>query len=73
MFVLQPGTTQYCAHQTHDGIPKGRPGGPAGPTRKLWPTGHLSFDAAKAAYTVSTTKAAAEPSALPELDITLEV
>ena len=71
MFVLQPGHTQYCAHQTHDGVPKGAPGGPKPPTRKLWPTGHLSFDEAVTSYHGLTDKAAAEPSALPEL--TLEV
>lgn len=73
MFVLQPGTTQYCAHQSHDGRPKTHPLGSAPATRKLWPTGHLSFAEAVRVYSGVTTKAAVEPSALPSLDITLEV
>ena len=66
MMVLVSGL-QYCPDQSHD--PHGKKPG----TRNLWPGGHVSFAAAVAEYHGATTKAAGEPSALPELDITLEV
>jgi len=72
MFVLTYGNTQYCAHVAHDGRPKTHPLGKSSPTPKSWPTGHVSFAAAVAAYHGVTAKAAAEPSALPELNVTLE-
>ncbi len=68
---VTPGTKrQYCPDQSHDGprLPHKRPA-----TRAFWPFGWRSFEAAAAEYNGSTTKAAAEPSALPELNITLEV
>jgi hydroxyacyl-ACP dehydratase HTD2-like protein with hotdog domain len=73
MFVLQPGSKQYCSHQTHDGTSKKHPKGAAPATRKIWPTGHISFAEAVKVYSGATTKAAVEPSALPTLDINLEV
>jgi hypothetical protein len=69
MFVLNSANdVQYCADQSHDAHGKARPA-----TRNFWPTGHLSFAEAERVYSGTTAKAAAEPSALPTLDITLEV
>jgi hypothetical protein len=70
MLVIRGTQTQYCPDQGHDGTP-GKDGQP--PSRSFWPTGFRSFEAALAEYHGATAKAASEPSALPTLDITLEV
>jgi len=67
------GKTQHCIHRDHDGYPASHPGGATDPTPFIWPSGIDSFPAAVKAYHSGTTKAAVEPSALPTLDITLEV
>lgn len=71
MLVI-PGTQrQQCPHQTHDGVWSDGVKNP--PTRSRWSLGHVSFAREVAEYNGQTTKAAVEPSALPTLDITLEV
>jgi|GEM_PF-3075918 len=69
MTSLQSGT-QYCPHQSHDGIWTKEGKRPA--TRSLWPGDWRSFAEAAAAYN-GVTQGSSEPSALPELDITLEL
>lgn len=69
MVVLAGNLTQYCSDQSHDGVWSGS--GKTDPTRKLWP--FHNFRQTVVAYNAGTTKAVGEPSALPVLDITLEV
>lgn len=71
MVLIRGTDRQYCPDQSHDGM--WTDGGKRPATRAFWPSGWKSFEAASASYNAGTTKAAGEPSALPELDITLEV
>lgn len=71
MVVIPGADRQFCPDQSHDGL--WADGVKGERTRAFWPTGWKSFEDAVTRYNQGTTKAAGEPSALPELDITLEV
>lgn len=69
MVVLNGNRLQYCPDQSHDGAWSVGHKSPA--TRNIWPL--QWFQKAVVEYNEGNPKAAVEPSALPELDITLEV
>lgn len=68
MLVIRGTNRQHCPDQSHDGA--WSKDGHEDRTRAFWPLN--GFAAAVAAYHAST-ETAVEPSALPDLDITLEV